>query len=164
MILRILYGFLATSIPSMVALPPSISRSVSIISRVVVFPAPFGPSMPKISPFSTSKLIPSTALRSPYDFSRFSTFKITLICPHYTRSPHKNTPRNHIGEYSLLGPKLFGALERQESVTRVFINNSVGGQCINTLWALVLTEVVDGLLLTTAQNDVLRVQVVCNTF
>src|SRR5688572_17804115 len=33
---------------------------------VVVLPAPFGPSRPKILPGSAAKLIPSTATRSPY--------------------------------------------------------------------------------------------------
>ena len=34
-------------------------------STVVVLPAPFGPRIPKISPSSTEKLIPSTTVRSP---------------------------------------------------------------------------------------------------
>jgi hypothetical protein len=36
-----------------------------MISVVVVFPAPLGPSIPKISPRATVKLTPSTALVSP---------------------------------------------------------------------------------------------------
>ena len=40
---------------------------------VVVFPAPFGPSRLKISPFSTSKLTPCTAFRSPKALCRFLT-------------------------------------------------------------------------------------------
>jgi hypothetical protein len=54
-----------TSEPSTVALPASGSRRPSSISIVVVLPAPFGPSMPKTSPLSTLKLMPSTATRSP---------------------------------------------------------------------------------------------------
>jgi hypothetical protein len=37
----------------------------SIISSVVVLPAPLGPRMPKNSPSATSKPTPSTALSSP---------------------------------------------------------------------------------------------------
>jgi hypothetical protein len=51
--------------PRTVASPASASRSPSMISRVVVLPAPFGPRMPKNSPGATSKLTPSTACRSP---------------------------------------------------------------------------------------------------
>ena len=34
--------------------------------NVVVFPAPFGPTKPKISPFGTSKETLSNAVRWPY--------------------------------------------------------------------------------------------------
>src|SRR5688572_17351296 len=45
----------------MVAQPPLGSRRVQSILMVVVLPAPFGPSSPKISPARISKLTPSTA-------------------------------------------------------------------------------------------------------
>src|SRR5215207_7407715 len=45
----------------MVAVPPLGSNSVQSILIVVVLPAPFGPSNPKISPARISKLTPSTA-------------------------------------------------------------------------------------------------------
>src|SRR5688500_9836917 len=45
----------------MVAVPPLGSSSVQSILIVVVLPAPFGPSRPKISPARMSKLTPSTA-------------------------------------------------------------------------------------------------------
>jgi len=35
------------------------------MSSVVVFPAPLGPSRPKISPFSIARFRPSTAVRLP---------------------------------------------------------------------------------------------------
>ena len=35
------------------------------IRMVVVFPLPFGPRKPKISPRATSKSMPSTAVKSP---------------------------------------------------------------------------------------------------
>src|SRR4051794_10624011 len=41
-------------------------RSPSIISSVVVLPAPLGPSSPKNSPDPTVRLTPSTARVSPY--------------------------------------------------------------------------------------------------
>jgi hypothetical protein len=37
-----------------------------IIEMLWVFPAPLGPSNPKISPSSTEKLMPLTAVKSPY--------------------------------------------------------------------------------------------------
>jgi hypothetical protein len=37
----------------------------------VVFPAPFGPAIPKISPVSTSKLTSTTAARLPKLFDTF---------------------------------------------------------------------------------------------
>ena len=40
---------------------------------VVVLPAPFGPRKPRISPFSTRKLMPSTAVWRPYRLVSFST-------------------------------------------------------------------------------------------
>ena len=45
--------------------PPSIGSSVASIFSIVVLPAPFGPSTPKISPWRTSRSTPSTARRSP---------------------------------------------------------------------------------------------------
>src|SRR4051794_7512537 len=59
-------ALVATSTPRTIAWPPSGARSPSRISTVVVLPAPFGPSRPKISPAATWKSIPSTATMSPY--------------------------------------------------------------------------------------------------
>lgn len=39
----------------------------------VLLPLPFGPAMPKISPASTLKETPSTALRAPNDLATLST-------------------------------------------------------------------------------------------
>src|SRR5579871_5093201 len=45
-----------------------------VMTRIdVVFPAPFGPRNPRISPFSTRKLTSSTALTGPYRFVRCCT-------------------------------------------------------------------------------------------
>src|SRR4051812_43200867 len=60
----------ATSTPRTDTSPPSGSRSPSRISTVVVLPAPFGPSRPKISPLATSKSMPATAWTSPYRLVR----------------------------------------------------------------------------------------------
>ena len=51
--------------PSTRTSPESGLRSPSIISSVVVLPAPLGPRIPKNSPSPTSRLTPSTANRSP---------------------------------------------------------------------------------------------------
>src|ERR1700719_1399647 len=60
-----------TSKPSTQALPSlSGSRPVSILITVVL-PLPLGPRKPKISPFPTRKLTPSTATKSPKRRTRF---------------------------------------------------------------------------------------------
>ena len=46
--------------------PESGFRSPSIISSVVVFPAPLGPRMPNASPRATVRDPPSTATCDPY--------------------------------------------------------------------------------------------------
>ena len=51
--------------PKTVTSPLSGLRRPSMISRVVVLPAPFGPRMPKNSPSDTSNEMPSTARVSP---------------------------------------------------------------------------------------------------
>ena len=59
-------AFRRTSRPRTSIEPASGWWRPSIISIVVVLPAPFGPRRPKISPVATSKLTPSTALTAPY--------------------------------------------------------------------------------------------------
>ena len=51
--------------PSRLTWPLSGPRSPSMISRVVVLPASFGPRMPKNSPWRTSNVTPSTACNPP---------------------------------------------------------------------------------------------------
>src|SRR5579872_3237098 len=53
-------------------------RVVSMLI-VVLFPAPFGPRKPKISPTFISKLTLSTAFIFPKDFERFSTLTIRSL-------------------------------------------------------------------------------------
>src|SRR5438445_5858287 len=67
---RTLDGCRATSKPLTVAFPSVIGRIVMSIEIVVVFPAPFGPRSPKISPLRISRSIWSTATRSPKRFVR----------------------------------------------------------------------------------------------
>jgi len=53
------------SIPSIDIVPADgLDKPISIL-MVEVLPAPLGPKKPNISPYSISKEIPSTALRSP---------------------------------------------------------------------------------------------------
>ncbi len=56
------WGLRAQSKPFTMALPELCARRVQRMFIVVVFPAPFGPRNPKISPSITSKLTPFTAL------------------------------------------------------------------------------------------------------
>jgi hypothetical protein len=58
-------GFFVMSKPLMIAVPAVGGRRVVNIRISVDFPAPFGPSRPKTSPASTSKVTPSTAVKSP---------------------------------------------------------------------------------------------------
>ncbi len=57
----------------MVAMPLVGRESVESMRNVVLLPAPFGPSRPKISPFLTSKLMSSTAVNLPNFLVRFFT-------------------------------------------------------------------------------------------
>ena len=64
---------LTTSKPLISAVPDVGGSSVTIIRISVDLPAPFGPSRPKISPSSTAKLIPLTAVKSPNFLTMFWT-------------------------------------------------------------------------------------------
>src|SRR5436190_7730701 len=55
------------------AAPPVIGMSVVIMRMSVDFPAPFGPSRPKISPSCTENVTSSTAVKSPYFLMMWST-------------------------------------------------------------------------------------------
>ena len=56
-------GSAATSIPSIVARPPSARVSVVRMRTAVVLPAPFGPSIARTVPASTAKLEPAQRVR-----------------------------------------------------------------------------------------------------
>ncbi len=58
-------GCLATSKPETLAVPESMGSRVVSMRKVVVFPAPFGPRNPKISPGRTLILTPRTASTGP---------------------------------------------------------------------------------------------------
>src|SRR6202022_11922 len=60
-----------TSSPSTQADPSLRGSSPVSILMTVVLPLPLGPRKPKISPFSTRKLTPSTATKSPKRRTRF---------------------------------------------------------------------------------------------
>src|SRR5208283_1130472 len=66
---RTAFGSCATSCPATRADPAVIGISVVIIRIKDDFPAPFGPSSPKISPSFTAKETSSTAAKSPYRFT-----------------------------------------------------------------------------------------------
>src|SRR5439155_14717180 len=61
-------GFSRTSNPATVAVPEVGNRKPVSMRIVVVFPAPFGPRKPTISPFATSKEMWSTARVRAYLF------------------------------------------------------------------------------------------------
>ena len=66
-------GATRVSNPSTSTDPASGASSVQMMRRVVVLPAPFGPSSPKISPGCASKEMPRSTLFGPSVFSRRST-------------------------------------------------------------------------------------------
>src|SRR5712691_3512165 len=66
-------GSAARSWPLMVTRPLVGLSRPAIIRMVVVLPAPLGPRKPWISPGSTERLTPSTAVKEPYVLTRAST-------------------------------------------------------------------------------------------
>ena len=77
----------------------------SIISIVVVLPAPLGPRRPKISPRATSKLTPSTAFTAPYALRTSPT--------RMTASPAPGALGVGVGKHGVHGPP-DGAAPRAE--------------------------------------------------
>src|SRR5690348_1265716 len=61
------------SCPAIVTVPLDGAMIPARHRKVVVFPAPFGPTSPRISPAPTWKLTPRTAAKSPYSFVSAST-------------------------------------------------------------------------------------------
>ena len=70
MLCRISLTCLGISMPRTVMNPEVGDITPVSIRTVVVFPAPFGPKKPNISPRRIEKLIPSTAEMSLYFFTR----------------------------------------------------------------------------------------------
>src|SRR5262249_41962178 len=72
--------------PANTTLPSSAGTTPEITSKRVVFPAPFGPPMPKISPRLTSKLRSLTAamapkyLQTPWQASKGCSSRDTTLC------------------------------------------------------------------------------------
>ena len=60
-----------TSKPLTIAVPLVGGRSVTSMRISVDFPAPFGPSRPKTSPWATLNEIPLTAVKSPNFLTMF---------------------------------------------------------------------------------------------
>ena len=80
-------------------MPRSPMRSPAIDSTAVVLPAPLGPRTPKISPCSTAKLTPSTAVLSPYRLWRSVDQDGRTICVvNHGTSVALMTLRRHIGQ------------------------------------------------------------------
>src|SRR5574337_77827 len=74
---RTAIGSTAASMPSTSTCPESGFIRVYSIRRVVVLPAPLGPSSPVISPSQAAKLTPSTAFTLPKALCRFLTSIMT---------------------------------------------------------------------------------------
>src|SRR5688572_8783862 len=74
-------GLVAMSCPLMVTRPASGRSRPAIMRMAVVLPAPFGPRNPWIWPSPTSREIPSTARKEPYDLTRFRTWIMRFRLP-----------------------------------------------------------------------------------
>ena len=72
-------GSLHTSAPCTDTDPPSGRSSPVTIDRVVVFPAPFGPTIPKMLPAGTDTLMWSTATVPPNRFTSPETTSTTSL-------------------------------------------------------------------------------------
>jgi hypothetical protein len=70
-----------------VALPPPMGSNVVSMRSVVVFPAPFGPRKPKISPRCTSMLTPRTAsIGPPFEGKLFRSSVVKMTVSKVSRS------------------------------------------------------------------------------
>src|SRR6185369_1668166 len=82
-------GKRVTSLPSKRTRPSLGVIWPVVMRKLVVLPAPLGPSKPTTSPASTSKETPSTTLRRPYHFSRPRTSRRAIVVlPDRTRGAH----------------------------------------------------------------------------
>src|SRR5438128_3490029 len=72
--------------------------------RSVVLPAPFGPMMPRMSPSSTPKLTPASALTPPKRL--LTSLTASKVTPAPTLSPHPALPRKRGRERTKLGKEL----------------------------------------------------------
>src|SRR5262245_50185906 len=98
-------GSRARSWPSISTRPAVGLSSPAIIRMVVVLPAPFGPRKPWISPGSTSRLTPSTAVKRPYFLTSSSTRIIGASPPPWLR-PAARTARVVAGKVEVEGPRV----------------------------------------------------------
>src|SRR5262245_5273826 len=81
-------GFSITSMPSTTPRPLVSGRIPVSILITVVLPEPFGPRKPNISPGSTLKLTPSTAMKSPNLRTKFSAMMADIISPRVVQELH----------------------------------------------------------------------------
>src|SRR5262245_34812475 len=81
-------GFSITSMPSTTPRPLVSGRIPVSILITVVLPEPFGPRKPNISPGSTLKLTPSTAMTSPNLRTKFSAMIADIISPRVAQELH----------------------------------------------------------------------------
>src|ERR1700683_2473818 len=94
---RTLSACRAMSKPLTVAVPEVGAMSVVSIRMSVDLPAPFGPSKPKTSPSSTSKVTPLTAVNSPKRLTRLRTSIACMELPpdrqeHVGGHAHRQSP------------------------------------------------------------------------
>src|SRR5687767_5492303 len=75
---RTYIGSEVMSLPSSSTRPESGETRPTTIEKVVVLPAPFGPSRPTTSPDEISRLTPRTTVRPLYDLVRSSVRRVAI--------------------------------------------------------------------------------------
>src|SRR6185295_10593738 len=98
--------------PSSTASPAVGESTPASMRKVVVLPAPSGPTRPNSSPRATSNVIPATAVRAPKVRVRFSTRRRVLTPPLPSPSP---PPSPHLPGPPLPPPPSPPHRERREN-------------------------------------------------
>src|SRR5262245_7852144 len=122
-------GFSITSMPSTTPRPPVSGRIPVSILITVVLPEPFGPRKPNISPGSTLKVTPSTAMKSPNLRTKFSAMMADIASPRCWQELHVGIDP---GAQTVLG--VFDAqLHSKHLVLTLFLRLDIAGEKLGLL-------------------------------
>src|SRR5215510_11288574 len=122
-------GFSITSMPSTTPRPLVSGRIPVSILITVVLPEPFGPRKPNISPGSTLKLTPSTAMKSPNLRTKFSAMMADIASPRCSKELHVGIDP---GAQTVLGI-LDAQLHSKHLVLTLFLRLDIAGEELRLL-------------------------------